>query len=403
MKTSNTFALAPGLLILAVAFISMLAPFSIDTYLPSFPSIERELQTSRESMSLTLAIYLGAFALATLFWGPMADKWGRRPVILWSLAGYLAGSLLCALATTFEQLLWGRLVQGLMAAGSVVASRAMVRDAFSSQEAQKAMALVMMLFTVAPAIAPIIGGWLEVNSGWRAIFYFLSGFALLLWGLVVWRVPETQPPERVQSLHPGVVARAYWQSARHPQFLRLVMAQGLLVGGFFVYVAGSTSLIFDHLQGQEQDFWQFFVPVVSGILLGSWLSHRLAHRLSMVALINVALLLGWLAVMLNIAFEQAGWQISSPYAVVWVVGPVVLYAIGYALANPGLSILALDCLPSRRGLASSVQSLFQMGTAGVVVALVLPLVHHNLQWMAWAQGLMWLAAAGLWLSVRKGL
>lgn len=397
MKSSNTPPLAPGLLILAVALISMLAPFSIDTYLPSFPAIERELLASRELLTQTLAVYLGAFALATLFWGPMADKWGRRRIILWSLLGYFLASLLCALAESYDQLFWGRLLQGVMAAGSVVASRAMVRDVFSKQEAQKAMALVMMLFTAAPAIAPIMGGWLEVHSGWRSIFYFLGAYAFLI-GWMMWRrVGETQAMEHVQSIHPGAIARAYWQSALHPQFLRLVMAQGLLVGGFFVYVAGSTSLIFDHLQLHEQDFWVFFVPVVSGILVGSFFSHRLAHRFSAVSVINGALVLGLLAVTSNITFEQAGWQPEA----LWVVGPIVLYAVGYALANPGLSIVALDCLPSRRGLASSVQSLFQMGTAGLVAALVVPLVHDSLQWMAWAQGGMWLVAALLWLSVRK--
>ncbi|MFA6700772.1 MAG: MFS transporter, partial [Thiomicrospira sp.] len=144
----------PLLLIVVVALIGMLAPFSIDTYLPSFRAIEQELVISRALLLQTLSVYLIAFALATLVWGPLVDKWGRRPIILLSLSGYLAASLWIALANSFETLFIGRAMQGLMVAGGTVASRAMIRDYFHGAEAQKAMALMMMLFVIAPAIAP---------------------------------------------------------------------------------------------------------------------------------------------------------------------------------------------------------------------------------------------------------
>ncbi len=174
LSSSNPSAanLSPMFLIVVVAMIGMLAPFTIDTYLPSFPAIEAELSANRDLLSQTLAIYLISFALATLFWGPMADRWGRKPIILISLVGYLAASILSALAQNIETLLLGRALQGTMLAGSLVASRAMLRDFFQGDEAQKAMALMMMLFTAAPALAPIIGGWLEMHLGWRSVFYF---------------------------------------------------------------------------------------------------------------------------------------------------------------------------------------------------------------------------------------
>lgn len=387
------------LLIVVVSLVSMMAPFSIDTYLPSFPAIEHELQVSRELMTQTLAIYLGSFAVATLIWGPMSDRWGRRKIILWSLLGYLLATVICALAQFYETLLFGRALQGFMAAGSLVASRAMIRDAFAPQEAQKAMAMVMMLFAVAPALAPIIGGWLEVHSGWRSVFYFLAIYAGLVLTLFYLRIGETQHAEHVQSIHPLSIARSYWHSLMHPHFLRLVVAQGLLVGGFFVYVVGSTSLIFDHLHLKEQDFWVFFVPVVAGILVGSFGSHRLAHKLSATRVISLSFLLGLFSVVSNIVLES--W-FDQPI-IWWVVGPLVLYAIGFALANPALSIVALDCLPSKRGLAASVQSLMQMGTAALVASFVVPFVHHSLWLMACSQAMMLLIAAALWLSVRNQL
>lgn len=394
MKT----ALSPFVLIVVVALIGMLAPFSIDTYLPCFPFIEAELDASRAMLTQTLAVYLGCFAIATLFWGPMADKWGRRPIILGSLLGYLAASILCALATSYEVLLLGRALQGLMAAGSMVASRAMIRDYFKGQDAQRAMAIMMMLFAAAPALAPIIGGWLEVTFGWRSVFYFLALYALSIVLLFYFRVVETQNPEHVQSIHPANIARAYWQSLLHPQFLQIIAAQGFLIGGFFVYVAGAASLIYDHLHWSEQEFWLFFVPVVSGVLLGSILVHRLTHHFNSRTLITGALALVAASVIMNVIFE------SQFAAAPWmVIAPLVLYAVGFAMANPGLSIAALDCLPTRRGVASSMQSLFQMGTAGVVAALVVPFVEQSLQWMAIAQALLFSVTFLLWMNVRRAI
>lgn len=391
-------ALSPKFLIVVVALIGMMAPFTIDTYLPSFPSIEAELAIDRGLLTQTLSVYLISFALATLIWGPMADKWGRKPIILLSLTGYLAASVLSAWAQSIEVLLLGRALQGIMVAGSLVASRAMIRDYFQGDEAQKAMALMMMLFAAAPAMAPIIGGWLEVHLGWRSVFYFLAAYALLIMLMFATQVPETQDPEHIQSIHPINIVKSYWQSIVHPQFLRLVAAQGFIIGGFFVYVAGSASIIFDHLKLGEQDFWVLFVPVVSGILVGSILIHRLTYLYKPTRLINVAFGLAAMAVIINMAFET-----YLPIQAWSVVAPLVLYAVAFAMVNPGLSIVSLDCLPTKRGLASSVQSLFQMGMAGLVAALVVPHVHHSLQAMAVAQASLFAVALLLWLSVRKTL
>lgn len=390
--------ISPIILIVVVALIGMLGPFSIDTYLPSFPSIEAELSVSREQLTQSLSVYLIFFAVATLIWGPMSDKWGRRPIILISLVGYLAASALSAVAQSYEMLMLGRALQGVMAAGSLATSRAMIRDYFKGEEAQKAMALMMMLFAVAPALAPIIGGWLEVHLGWRSVFYFLGIYALLILLMFFFRVGETQNPEHVQSIHPQQIVLSYWESLLHPVFLRLVIAQGMLIGGFFVYVAGSASLIFDHLHLHEQDFWIFFVPVVSGIIIGSMTVHWLTSRLASSKIINLALVLGSISVLTNITLENLV-DVNA-----WIIiAPLVLYSFGFALINPGLTVVALDCFPTKRGLASSVQSLFQMGMAGLVAGLIVPYVQHSLKLMAMAQGLLLLTTVLLWLSVRKQL
>lgn len=384
-------AISPLWLITVVAVISMLAPFSIDTYLPSFPAIEADLQVSRQLLTQSLALYLGVFALSTLLWGPLSDRFGRRKVVLISLFGYLFASLLCALAQDFQQLMIGRALQGVMAAGSLVASRAMIRDYFQGAKAQSALAIVMMLFTVAPAIAPIIGGYLDVHFGWRAVFYFLAFYALLLWLMFAWKIAETQSPEHVQSIHPLNLLQSYGHSLAHPLFLRLALLQGLLIGGFFIYVASSASLIYEHLSWGEKDFWRLFIPMVGGILLGSWLSHRLAEKALPIKLVAQALLIATVAIFANVSMQLIG-----NHSAFWVIAPLSIYAIGFALANPSLSVLGLDCLPHKRGMASALQSLMQMGTAALVTALIVPWVHHSLLAMALAQASMLFIAVLLW-------
>lgn len=381
----------PFFLISTVALIGMLAPFSIDTYLPSFPAIEKALEINRELLTQTLSIYLLSFALATLIWGPLSDRFGRRKVIIVSLIGYLFASAICALADNLHSLLLGRALQGMMAAGSLVASRAMIRDYFDSTEAQKAMALMMMLFSAAPAVAPIIGGYLDVHFGWRSVFVFLALYGLLLTILMITKIDETQNLQHIQSIHPKQVGKNYWHSLQHPRFLKIVLSQGALMGGFFLYVAGSTSLIYDHLQLGEQDFWQFFVPMVSGILVGSWMIHKTSHQLPAGQLVKIAFITILVAVSANLFLQHL-----ALINVLSVIAPIVLYAIGFSMANPGLSIAGLDCLPEKRGMASALQSLFQMGTAGLVTAFILPFVHHSLMAMALAQALLVALSISLW-------
>jgi DHA1 family bicyclomycin/chloramphenicol resistance-like MFS transporter len=170
--------------------LSMIAPFSINTYLPSFPDIEAEFGISRAMLSQSLAVYLLAFAISTLVWGPLSDRFGRRLVILVSMAVYTVASIGCALANSADMLLFLRVVQGLTASGGVVAARAMIRDANSAEDARRAMSQVVLYFALAPALAPLIGSWLHDQFGWRSVFWFLGGFGAVL-GLMGYVVSET--------------------------------------------------------------------------------------------------------------------------------------------------------------------------------------------------------------------
>ena len=377
------------------ALLAMIGPFSIDAYLPSFPDIEIEFGISRAILSQSLAVYLVAFAVSTLAWGPLADRYGRRLVILISMALYTLGSIGCALAENAEVFMLLRVVQGLAASGGFIAGRAMIRDAHDAEAAHRAMSQVMMLFALAPAIAPVLGGWLHDQFGWRSVFWFLSVFGslLVLMGILI---KETLHDEQRRSIHPGAVKRVYLAAILHKRFPALILCVSLSFGGLFLYIAGAPTVIYDFLGLGSADFGWLFIPIVSGLILGASISSRLAHRWPAHRTISAGLLVMMLACVLNILavnFTTAG--------ITTLVGPLVLYVSGLAVMMPAITVLALDCLPTHRGTAASMQGFLQSVSNAAVASIAVPLL--NTRWLDFVTGqlVFLLVAAGLWYYLRR--
>lgn len=356
-------------LALMLAALAMLGPFSIDTYLPSFPSIAADLRVDAVYVQQTLSVYLLCFAGMMLFHGTLSDSFGRRPVILWSLAVYTLASLGAIFAPSLPVLLAFRALQGLSAGAGTVVGRAMVRDRLSGVEAQRMLAQVTVMFAVAPAIAPIIGGWLQVWFGWRAVFVFLTAFGLLVLLLCRHALRETLPQEQRQPFHPRRILRNYWMAARHPRFLLPVFALAFASIGFFVYVAAAPHFVIDVLHLPETAFAWLFIPIVGGMVAGASASSQLAHRWSRRRLVRVGYLL-----MMGAAALNLGYNLLFAAQVPWAVLPLSLYTFGMTLASPVNSLMALEVFPEMRGLASSVQSFIQLLLFALVAAVVAPLV-----------------------------
>lgn len=361
-----------------LAALSALGPFSIDTYLPSFHEIAEKLGATQLQVQQTLAAYLVAFAVMTLWHGAISDRFGRRRVILIALACFGLASAGCAVASSIEQLWFWRAMQGVTAGAGMVVSRAIVRDLYDGADAQRLMAHITMMFALAPAIAPVIGGWLQTFFGWRSVFAFLVLSTAALW-VACWKLlPETLPPEKRQSLKPAYLGRTYWKVMSSPPFLFACAAISLNFGGFFVYVLSAPVFLMQHLGVHETGFLWLFGPAMAGMIGGSWLSGRLAGKISFSRTIALGYLLMAIAAIANL-----GLNIALPPALPWSVMPIFVYTLGMSLTMPCLSILALDPFPAQRGLAASCQSFFQSSFNTVIAALIAPALWGSTLSLAW--------------------
>jgi DHA1 family bicyclomycin/chloramphenicol resistance-like MFS transporter len=379
-----------GLLVVILAGLAMAGPFSIDTYLPSFPGIAREFALTPLEVQQTMSAYLATFAVMMLFHGALSDSFGRRPVILANLAVFMAATVGCALARDFAQLLGFRALQGFSAGAGIVVGRAIIRDAFEGHAAQRALSLVTMIFGLAPAIAPVIGGWLYGSYGWRAIFVFLTCYGAMLFVLCLLRLPETHAPAARQPFAAGPLAENYLRIGRNRKLLLLSFATGLNWAGGFLYVASAPALLYGLLGLNEHQFAVLFVPGIAGIMLGAYVSGRSAGRISPPRTVNAAYATMFAAAAANVAYHAL-----APAALPWTVVPFMIYGVGMALAMPSIVLIALDLFPANRGLASSLHGFVQTGCGAVTAGLVSPLVSGHGATLA--LGMLALLTAG-WLA-----
>ncbi len=379
-----------------LACLGTLGPFSIDTYLPAFSGIAASLGATPAQMQQTLSAYLFGFALMNLFHGALSDSFGRRPVVLIGLALFTLASLGCALSQTIGQLVFFRALQGMSAGAGVVISRAIIRDMCPPDEAQRLMSQVTIFFGVAPAIAPVLGGFLFVHLGWHSIFWLLVGVGVLLFGINLRYLPETLHADDRQSFAPGPLMRAYAEMVRNPRFVLLVFASGVPFNGMFLYVLSAPEWLGTHLNlGPTQFFW-FFGLTIGGIMAGAFVSGRLAGRVPPKRQIrygfSIMLAMSLVNVALNLLF--------APH-VAWALLPVGLFAFGWALMVPVVTLMVLDLAPDRRGMASSLQACVGSAANGLVAGVVAPLVMHSTVALSLASfGLMSVGMVA-WIWVRR--
>jgi len=380
-----------------LAGLATLGPFSVDTYLPAFAAMQESLGTTTVGMQQTLSSYLFAFGLMFLFHGALSDAFGRRPVIIVSLVTFTAGTIGAALANTLEMLILWRVVQGLSVGAGMVVGRAMVRDLFNQEDSQRLMSLITLFFGVAPAIAPIIGGWLFIGLGWRSIFWFIAAVSVVLF-IVSWRyLPETLAPENRQSFHPVALLAGYKEVGMNRRFLLLSLAVGFNFNAFFLYILSAPVFLGEHLKLGPQEYAWLFIPGILGIMVGAQLSGRAAGRLKPPQTVKRAYGFMAAASLANLAYA-----LTFAPSIPWAVIPIMFYAIGTSMAMPSISIITMDLFPTRRGMAASLQG-FVSGMINTVTAgLISPAVSHDPRWLAGTMvGLMALGLGSWMLYLRE--
>lgn len=368
--------------------LALLGPLSVDAYLPAFDNIRSSLHTGTQQVQFTLSAYLVSFAAMSLWHGALADALGRRKVILASLVVFGAASLGSALAPDIGWLTAFRTLQGVAAGAGTVVGRAMVRDLYEGTQAARMLALVSMIFSLSPALAPVLGGWIVTAFQWRAIFAFLSAYTVVLLWYCYRHLPETLPAAQRQPLQAAGMLRSYLAVFRSVDFQRGSAAIAFNFGGLFLFVAAAPAIVGRHLGlGASQFGWQF-IPMVGGIFLGSYAAGRLAEKLSLRGQIAAGYAILLAATVANVAYHAA-----FPPSLPWSVMPIFFYGFGMSLASPGLTLMVLDLFPNTRGVAASMQSFSMVMLAAAVTAVLAPALEHSM--LALAAGQMLLALAGL--------
>jgi MFS transporter, DHA1 family, multidrug resistance protein len=387
-SSANTSA---GALALLLAALAMIGPFSVDTYLPAFPVIGKSLAASPMQVQQTLTAYMASFAIMTLWHGALSDSFGRRSIILISLAVYAVASIGCAAVHRIEYLWVFRILQGLSAGAGVVIGRAIIRDLYAGAEAERMMSLVTMIFSVSPAIAPIVGGWIVSVSVWRSIFLMLFTFAVLMLWFCWRRLPESLSEDRRQPFHPSALWSNYWQIFSSTMFQLKAAAIACNFSGLFLYVASAPVLVTQHLGLGPAQFGWLFVPAVAGIFLGALAANRMAGRASTRTQIVTGFAFLLLSTSLNV-----GYHLLLPPALPWTVAPLFFYTIGMSMVAPSLTLLVLDLFPHIRGTVASCQSFTMTMLSALVGGLVSPWLYGSVLHLALGQLALAFGGFALW-------
>jgi DHA1 family bicyclomycin/chloramphenicol resistance-like MFS transporter len=350
-----------ALLALLAALVA-LGPLSIDMYLPAMPTMMAAFDTDIGAIHLTMSAYLTGFALFHLVCGPLADRFGRRPILMGGTVLFVAACIGCSQSTTVEEMLAFRFLQGIGACVGPTLARTVARDIFGPTRAARALSLIAMLMALAPAIAPGIGGVMLLVLPWNSIFYFLAIYGTLMLVLIQLFLAESLPQR--QSLHPASIARNFGQLLLDPVYLCATVASGLMYSGLMAYLASSSFVYIDMLGMPVQYFGLVFLTTVIGYIAGSAVSARLSlrHDSGWVMLVGAAM--GFAATVLMTAGH-----ITWPHSVVALALPTALFSTALGLVLPHAMAVALEHYPQMAGTASSLLGFIQMSLSAAASAL----------------------------------
>lgn len=383
----------PSVALLVAA--TMTGSLALNIFVPSMPGLEAHFGTSHAMVQLTLSLYLAGLAAGQLLYGPLSDRFGRRPVLLVGLGLYALASLACAFATSIGLLVAGRAVQALGGCAGIVICRAIVRDAWKGEEVTRILALVIAGMSIAPMVAPALGGFLDEWFGWRAGLLVLAAFGAVVWAVALRRLDETHG-NLTPLPGPAALLIAYRTLFGHRAFLGHALAVAWMSAAFFVFLAGAATIMHTTLHRPPSEYGLYFVLLSLGYMLGNMAVSRLAGTVRPEALALAGLLLSLAGPLVLAGFLVAGW-FSAPILFL----PSLLLCVGNGLTIPISMSTALGAEPRLAGTASGLLGFVQMGL-GAAASSVVGLFPPGDPWVP-AVGMVVsnLAALAAWNYARK--
>jgi DHA1 family bicyclomycin/chloramphenicol resistance-like MFS transporter len=385
------------MLAVLIGGLSMVSPFSIDTFFPAFHAMEKALGVDALQLQQVLTAYMVPFAFASLVHGPLSDAIGRRPVMIWGMVLYTVGSVACTCSQTYGELIAARVVQGATAGVGVVIGRAVIRDLYHGPRAQHLMSMTTMIFSIAPALAPIVGGWAHVAFGWRAVFAFMVLCGMVFATAAWWKLPETHPQTARIPFSARNLVSTSLTVLRHREFLLLAIAAATNFSSVAVIIGAAPAVVEQHWHMSETSYGWLFFPVIGGILIGAWASGRAAGRTDSAHQVRFGLCFTFGVALTRVILHAVLPEVPVPVQQ----GLLFFAGFGAQFAFPVLTLRMLDLFPAARGTAASAQSFVALLVTAFTIGAVSPHVQSHLPWLAWASlGYTCLAAWSWYLSRR---
>lgn len=351
---------APIALVVLLTSLVMVGQMSTSMYLPSLPSLADDLGVDAAGVKLTMTVFLAAFAAAQLFFGPLSDRFGRRPALFLGLALYLLGTAACALAPNLAGLVAGRFVQGFGACAGPAIARAMVRDRYERPEAARVLAYIGMAMAVGPAVGPILGGVLQVQFGWRANFIALVVFGVMVWIAAARGLAESLRSPDPDAIAPTRLARNYALLLSNRAYVANMLVTSFIFGGLFTYATGVPFVLIELLGMKPDVFGTVFIFTVIGSVTGSVIASRAATRVAGDTMTIIGAMTALLGGALMLGFTLAG--LVTP---VTIVGSMMIFMLGFGIAAPNAMAGALAPFPTMAGAASAMIGFGQMAMAAL--------------------------------------
>ncbi|MDQ6902310.1 MAG: multidrug effflux MFS transporter [Bacteroidota bacterium] len=367
MKGRNKF-----FTILILGLLTAIGPFSIDMYLPGFPSIAKDLHSTVAHVSLSLSSFFIGIAIGQLLYGPLLDRFGRKGPLYIGMIAYLLASIGCALCTTVDSLIAIRFLQALGGCVGMVAARAMVRDLFPVEENAKIFSLLMLVVAVSPIIAPTLGGYVTAAFGWQWIFIILASIAAFTLAAVYFALPESKVPDTSISLLPKPIIKGFTQIAKVPQFYTYAFTGSIAAAGLYAYIAGSPHVFMEIYRVSEKQYGWIFATIAAGLIGASQVNTVMLARFTSEQIIRIALLCQTVTGML--LFFGNYYHLIGLFSTI---GLILIFLSCQGFTFPNSSALSMAPFDKNAGSASALMGAIQLGIGAVTSGLVSVLQTNN--------------------------